>query len=161
MSDIYFHMFFLDNMDSPPSSTMDVKVWWRMPFDLLEKVLLRVPLASQARFRAVSKSVRSLLSSEWFQVEAARISVCCGRLPICALVPSHVLSKDGVAVVSEMQVPYKVHKLSLSFLPAEFRSLGIANRFFHMGKGVLFFAKKLVKNGRHVGESICVSIQST
>lgn len=163
MSDPFFHMFLLDNMDtdSLPAPTMDMKISSRMPFDLL-KVLLRVPLdlASQAKFRAVSKPVRSFLSSKGFQLEAAKISLSCGRLPICALVCSHVLSKEGGGVVPELQAPYEVHKLNLSFLPAEFRMLDTLtpdqNRNLHIGKGVVFLAKKLLKNERHVGEKICM-----
>lgn len=157
--DPFFHMFMLDlHIDTSPGPPMDAEVWSQMPFDMLEKVLLRVPFASQARFRTVSKAVLWMLSTEPFQLEASKIGVACGRLPICAFVRSDVLSKDGVAVIPELQVPYKVHKLSLGFLPAEFRAIGgLRSSNIHSGKGVLFLPRKLLNdNGRVIGHKICM-----
>lgn len=142
--DSFYHMFFLDNMDSPDNTPMDTRVWSRMPLDVLEKILLRLPLAVQAKFRVVSKAARWVLSSERFQ-----------------RVRSDSMSSAGFGRSSELQVTYKEHKLSLGFLPPEFRVLdangGIQCCRHHFGKGVLFLVREICHpNGRRVGHKICV-----
>lgn len=148
-------MFFLEDMDSSAGPmAMDTKVWSRMPFDVLEKVLLRLPLAAQARCQVVCKAVRSFLSSHRLQRERASLGVSGGRLPIYSLVRSDaIMFKAHLHSCSDLRVPYKVHKLSLSFVPQEFRLSNLQ----YFGKGVLFLVNGVFKsNGLRVGHRICI-----
>lgn len=133
---------------------MTPQVWSAMPFEILKVVLLRLPLASQARLRAVSKAFLCLLSSRKFQLESAKIAVSCGRLPLCALVQSGqgVLPSQKVDdFFATLQSPYKLHKVSLGFLPPEVRDFIRFNRsnanscdcIRVNGNGVVFFVNPL------------------
>lgn len=76
---------FTSSRCSSTPATMDGEVWGSMPHDILEKILLLLPAASQVRFRAVCKAWQLKLQSQEFRERSAALAFSSGTF-LCGLV---------------------------------------------------------------------------
>lgn len=103
--------------DDTRGEGMRPRLWRALPMDMLEKILLRLPARSQARFRAVCKAWLNLLTSEPFLTHTAALAFSRDR-PICAVSYSE---EDYVWARDIKSCRFKVHKMSMEWLPSKFR----------------------------------------
>lgn len=112
---------------------MDPELWSCLPEVLLEAVLLLLPASSQARFRAVSKAWLHLLTSKPFRKRSAELA-----FSRCEYICGVRHSKDRKWVPAEPNPRYKVHHLSLEFLPSKFQGESVMN--IRIGQGLMVIA---------------------
>lgn len=97
---------------------LDCRVWSRLSEELLERVMLFLPLGSQLRFRSVCKRWLAMLSSSSFFIKSA----CVRPLPMICV--SKVLSRNlellTFAKPSDQSPAFKAHHLDMSYLPPQF-----------------------------------------
>lgn len=106
--------------NSEDSTEMDAAVWGQMPGDILERVLVKLPVASNFRFRTICKEWLALLSSSSF------LKQCAPTVPHISAFQL-VSNKDAQTGTTSSSLT-KAYNLDLSFIPTSISSVGAADK---------------------------------